>query len=1048
MVAYVLICAGMLGNSPADRPEYQAAAAKAGRDAGAHLKLALWCEAHGMDAERLKHLAAALASDPQNATARAMMGLVSFGGRWLPPEKVGETVKADEAMAAKLAQYEAKRQATPPTAEAQWQLALWCEKNGMKAEATAHFTAVTQIAPRRTEAWKKLGCELYRGRWIDAEQVAAERADTEAQKKADRHWESILSRWRKDLVFDSPHRQAAVAALSEITDTCAVPSIQRVLGHGNRVQQEMAVQMFSRIECPASSHALGVMSLLDRWPEVRSVAIKELKRRDPQDFMDAMIGLMRRPLKYHVSPVGPSGEPGVLVIENDRARTERVYEVPQIVAKVPGSVGYVATGTNGTTIQIGPPAFMTPMQVFVGMSPDAQLKAIASFDRQAANLVRYAQNRTEQTLEQDLRAVKRFNARVERSNEMIGSALGQLTGESLGAEPDAWLKWWNDKLGLTYERTEPTVKKTTVEFVPVSAPLARGGGHGKCFAAGTQVPTVTGPRPIESLKVGDVVLSQDTVTGVLSYQPIVGLHHNPPAETVRIRLKDDAVVSTPVHRFWRPGRGWAMARDLKPGDFIRTLGGRAEVVEIKPESVQPVFNVDVARNHTFFVGSVRLLSARPQHSPADAQPLRRRAVAGRDRRGARRAGEASRGPSPSLPGGRGCVRGGILSGPGRSFLNPSEIVDPGPADGRPDGRLSAVIAWPMEFAGGSGPSSSQSIPTLRRQEGFAMTAVVLICAGLLGYSPPDRSEYQAAAARAARDAGAHFRLAVWCEAHGMDAERLKHLAAALAIDPQNAAARGMMGLVSYGGRWLPPEKVGEAVKADESMAAKLAEYEAKRQAAPETAEAQWQLGLWCEKNGLKAEATAHFTAVTQIDPYRVEAWRKLGCEWSNGRWIHADQAAADRAEAEAQRKADMHWQPILMQWKSDLGFHGPAHDQAVAALDQITDPRGPVDPPGPRPRQSGPAGDGCPDAQPDRLPRLVPCPRGTLAVRVLARRPGLRDRGAEAPRSAGLHGRVDRLDAPPVRIPHQPGRAGSNRPPWSSTGTRRRFSASTGLTCR
>ena len=148
-----------------------------------------------------------------------MMGLVAYGGRWLPPEKVGEAVRADESMAAKLAQYEAKRRATPPTAEGQWQLALWCEKNGLKAEATAHFTAVTLIAPRRTEAWKKLGCELYRGRWIDAEQVAAERADAEAQKKADRHWEPILLRWKKELVLDSTQLQAAVAALAEIADT-------------------------------------------------------------------------------------------------------------------------------------------------------------------------------------------------------------------------------------------------------------------------------------------------------------------------------------------------------------------------------------------------------------------------------------------------------------------------------------------------------------------------------------------------------------------------------------------------------------------------------------------------------------------------------------------------------------------------------------------------------------------------------------------------------------------------------------------------------------
>jgi hypothetical protein len=82
--------------------------------------------------------------------------------------------------------------------------------------------------------------------------------------------------------------------------------------------------------------------------------------------------------------------------------------------------------------------------------------------------------------------------------------------------------------------------------------------------------------------------------------------------------------------------------------------------------------------------------------------------------------------------------------------------------------------------------------------------------------------------------GAHFKPVVWCEAHGMDAERLKHLSLALAIDPQNASARGIMGLVADGGRWPPPEKVIEAVTADEAMMAKLAQYEATRQTTPET----------------------------------------------------------------------------------------------------------------------------------------------------------------------------------------------------------------------
>ena len=87
-----------------------------------------------------------------------------------------------------------------------------------------------------------------------------------------------------------------------------------------------------------------------------------------------------------------------------------------------------------------------------------------------------------------------------------------------------------------------------------------------------------------------------------------------------------------------------------------------------------------------------------------------------------------------------------------------------------------------------------------------MAAVVLIFAGFLGFSPTDRTEYQAATARAGRDPAAHVKLAVWCEAHGMDAERLEHLAEALAIDPQNAAARGDDGA---GGLRRPVAAAGE-----------------------------------------------------------------------------------------------------------------------------------------------------------------------------------------------------------------------------------------------
>ena len=61
------------------------------------------------------------------------------------------------------------------------------------------------------------------------------------------------------------------------------------------------------------------------------------------------------------------------------------------------------------------------------------------------------------------------------------------------------------------------------------------------------------------------------------------------------------------HRFWLAGRGWLMARDLKPGEVLRTLGGPARITSVEQAPVQPVFNLDVAGSRTYFVGDSAML---------------------------------------------------------------------------------------------------------------------------------------------------------------------------------------------------------------------------------------------------------------------------------------------------------------------------------------------------------------------------------------------------------------------------------------------------------
>ena len=66
MLCFTLLSCWLLTATPGDSPTpeelsaYQAAAAKAGENVAAHIRLASWCELHGMQIERHKHLGIAL----------------------------------------------------------------------------------------------------------------------------------------------------------------------------------------------------------------------------------------------------------------------------------------------------------------------------------------------------------------------------------------------------------------------------------------------------------------------------------------------------------------------------------------------------------------------------------------------------------------------------------------------------------------------------------------------------------------------------------------------------------------------------------------------------------------------------------------------------------------------------------------------------------------------------------------------------------------------------------------------------------------------------
>jgi Pretoxin HINT domain len=424
--------------------------------------------------------------------------------------------------------------------------------------------------------------------------------------------------------------------------------------------------MLGQIDSPEATSALAVLAVFNTRPIVRGLAASTLARRDPRDYVGRLISLVRKPFKYTVRPVNGPGSVGELFVEGERFNVQRLYELQAIenparlqrfyTSSVPFDpfsvqnilMASVASGAsfyspipqviNSNAVQaIGTNPGNAPAILHGlannpknhGVSPGNALlfnaQAIAAQrDFQigmAPEMNRQANDNLQQRLAWDLQTVEMTNAQINQINDSALPILRSATGQELRVEPEAWKTWWTNEQGYAYQSSLPEYKPTYTDFVsmPSTPP------HGACFVAGTLVQTADGPRAIESIQVGDRVLSQNTTTGLLAFQPAVGVHRNKPTSTLRLAIGDETIVATGIHRFWKAGKGWTMARDLKAGDRLRMIGGVATIRSIESDQAQPVFNLDVAENRDFFVGTNGLLVhdfsfVQPVLEPFDREP--------------------------------------------------------------------------------------------------------------------------------------------------------------------------------------------------------------------------------------------------------------------------------------------------------------------------------------------------------------------------------------------------------------------------------------------
>ena len=195
------------------------------------------------------------------------------------------------------------------------------------------------------------------------------------------------------------------------------------------------------------------------------------------------------------------------------------------------------------------------------------------------------------------------NERSVELHDRICLALNVVTGQELPYQPEEWWKWW-DEHNETLAEEKPVERVYTREMYgpPPPPPV-----HYSCFAAGTPVWTVEGPRPIERLRIGDLVLSQDPESGQLAYKPVLRTTVGPPLKLVKVLAGNESFDCTGGHLFWVSGKGWSRARQLQAADVLHGVTGTTLVATVEAGPKQKAHNLVVADFNTYFVGQRKIL---------------------------------------------------------------------------------------------------------------------------------------------------------------------------------------------------------------------------------------------------------------------------------------------------------------------------------------------------------------------------------------------------------------------------------------------------------
>lgn len=560
-------------------------------DKGAELaQAAMEAQLAGDDVARQQALTEAAALDPQQPAIQWQQGRVKFDGQWRTPEDVAALVRQDPARR----QYLRLRQQAAPSVEDQAALADWCERRELSDEERYHRMVVLWEQPDHRYSQKRLGLRPFRGRLHTDQQIADILAGEEQQQANLRRFSKQFESWLTDgLTGDAARRAEIVDRFRGVRDAGAIQAMQEagdfdamyLRSLGRRIGKS-AASAFQRDVCLAIVDAVRSMpehdatlflaetSVFANDPELRAAAAVALRERRPTDYMPMLMNEMESLVDLDVDVrVGADGSVSYAALYRQEGA-----EIDQAHLAQSEHVTVTAPGPDGSlSVRFAP-------HVRRQWTRAANAAAQAQYEVQVGNIER------------------------QQINDRVTDALRMITGDDLGRDPGVWRQQWADFNDIYYPEERPVVTTEARDYSYAYIPPPRGQYGMSCFAAGTLVWTNRGKLAIETIVPGDMVLSQNPLTGELAYRPVLQTTVRPPTKFVELTLPaGEKIVATRGHRFWVVGDGWCMAKFLQPALRLHGAGAAVEVSQLEQFEGDQAHNLVIDDFHTYFVGDAKLL---------------------------------------------------------------------------------------------------------------------------------------------------------------------------------------------------------------------------------------------------------------------------------------------------------------------------------------------------------------------------------------------------------------------------------------------------------